>query len=59
MTEGKIKVRPDINGRYMVLVERPKTLYDHEDDENPTEIVFSGSLADCEAYVNLNEKGYL
>ena len=33
--------------------------YGDGEDEEPWEEVFQGGLADCEAYIRLNEKGYL
>ncbi len=51
----KYKVQIYQNNMFEVLIEE----YDLYEDESVYQSVFQGSLSDCEAYVNLHERGLM
>ena len=61
----KYKVQWFMDDEYEVLLLTRNPLYDENDWEDLDtseyiyESVFQGSLADCEAYIRLNEGGYM
>lgn len=61
MTESEYKVRLLKDSKYQVvrigLIEGQS--WDEWDDHYGEETVFQGSLSDCEAYIRLNENGYM
>ena len=60
----KYKVRPMMDDNYEVVQLTTNEKYDENDydsdeQEFNEESVYQGGLADCEAYIRLNEGGYM
>ena len=60
----KYKVRPMMDDNYKVVQLTTNEKYDENDydsdeQEFNEESVYQGGLADCEAYIRLNEGGYM
>lgn len=56
MEDKKYKVIFFQDDTYEVL---EKKYYAYEDDDDSWVTVYQGSISDCEAYIRLNENGYM
>jgi O-glycosyl hydrolase len=54
----KYQVRFFMDNEYEVVVEKGRVV-DWSDVKESEEVMFKGTLADCHAYIALNDKGYI